>query len=148
MPCKIAARTTPRERQVISPKSCRLRLRLLRLHSARNQPQQVRSQCRKLRALRSILRMYDDVPSRRYLHPVTTHDLSQPPPDAIAHYRAPQRLFDAEPESALRQLVHAEKNSEVGTRPALRGAVYGIELAFAHQSRGARKIQAPFTTRA
>ncbi len=79
---------------------------------------------------------------------MTAHYFPQPPPDAIAHHRASQRLFDTEPEAALRQLVRAKKYSEVGTRAALPGAIYGIELAFAHQSGRARKIQAPFTTRA
>ena len=147
MPCKIAARTTPRERQVISPKSCRLRLRLLRLHSARNQPQQVRSQCRKLRALRSILRMYDDVPSRRYLHPVTTHDLSQPPPDAIAHYRAAESSLDAEAEAALRQIVRFRENGEVGIGTALPMTVNRVEVRLAHEAHG-RRIRQPGSIRA
>jgi hypothetical protein len=79
---------------------------------------------------------------------MTAHDLSQPPSDAIADHRAAQRLFDAEAEAAVRQLVRAKENSEVGTRAAFPGAIHGIELAFAHQPRRARKIQAPVTTRA
>jgi len=79
---------------------------------------------------------------------MAAHDLSQPPPDAIAHHRPAQRLFDAESEPADGQLIRAKKNGEVGTGSALPGAVHGIELTAAHQPRLARKLQAPGTTRA
>jgi hypothetical protein len=44
-------------------------------------------------------------------------------------------------------LVGAKENSEVGTRPALPGAIYGVKLALAHNSRCAGKIQPPRLTR-
>jgi len=79
---------------------------------------------------------------------MAAHDLSNAPPDAVAHYRASQRLFNAEAEAAHRHLVGAEKNCEVGTGAALPGAVHGIELSAPHQPRLARKFQKPGTTRA
>jgi len=78
---------------------------------------------------------------------MASHDLPHPSSDAIAHHRAAQRLLDAEAEAALRQLVGAKKNSEVGTRPALPRAVHGVELAPPHDPRRAGKIQAPRLTR-
>src|SRR5437899_11340175 len=85
------------------------------------------------------LRVYDHVPSRGYLHSVAAHDLAQPPPDPIAHYRAAQGLLDAESETALWQFVGAKKNCEVGTRTALSGAVDSIKFSAPHQPRLARK---------
>jgi len=79
---------------------------------------------------------------------MAAHDLANPPPNAIAHHRAAQRLFDAEAEAAVRQLVRAKKNSEVGTGAALPGAINGIEITPSHQSRRAEEIQAPRITRA
>jgi len=64
------------------------------------------------------------------------------PPDPIAYYRAAQGFLDAEAESALRQFVGAEENSEVGTRTALSGAVDSIKFSAPHQPRFAR-IQIP-----
>jgi hypothetical protein len=79
---------------------------------------------------------------------MAAHNLTNAPPDAIAHYRAAELLLDAEAKTALRQLVGAKKNSKVGTRAALPGAVYGIEFAAPHQPRVAREFQAPRITRA
>ena len=70
------------------------------------------------------------------------HDFSHAPPDAVAHYRSAQRLFDAEAEAAARKLVRAKKKCEVGTRAAFPGAVHGIELSAPHQPRFPRKVQA------
>jgi hypothetical protein len=109
------------------------------------QPQQIRGQRRKLGSRHRTLRVYDDVPSCGYLQPVAAHDLTQTPPDTIAHYRAAQGFLDAEAESALRQFVGAEKNGEVGTRTALSGAVHSIKLSASHQPRFAR-IQIPVRT--
>ncbi len=92
--------------------------------------------------------MNHNVPSHGHLQAMATHDLSHAPPDAIAHHRLAQRLFDAEAEAAHRQLVGAKKNCEVGTGSALPGAVHGIELTAPHQPRLARKLQAPGTRRA
>ncbi len=79
---------------------------------------------------------------------MTAHDLANPPPDAIAHHRAAQCLFDAEAEAALRQLVRAKENGEVGTRAALPGAVHSVKFSPSHQPRRAGKLQAPRITRA
>ena len=79
---------------------------------------------------------------------MAAYDLSNAPPDAIAHHRAAQRFFNAEAEAAHWQLVGAKKNCEVGTGSALPGAVHGIELAAPHQPRLARKFRAPGATRA
>ena len=70
---------------------------------------------------------------------MAAHDLAQAPPDTIAHYRAAQRLLDAESETALRQFVRAEKDCKVGTRTALSGAVDSIKFSAPHQPRLARK---------
>ena len=79
---------------------------------------------------------------------MAANDLANAPPDAVAHHRAAQRLFDAEAEAAHRQLIGAKKNCEVGTGSAFPGAVHGIEIAAPHQPRLARKFQAPGATRA
>jgi hypothetical protein len=70
---------------------------------------------------------------------VAAHHFAQAPPDTITHYRAAQGLLDAEAESALRQLIGAEKNGEVGTRAALSGAVDSIKVSAPHQPRFTRK---------
>ena len=74
---------------------------------------------------------------------MAAHDFAHAPPDAIAHYRSAKRLLYAESESALRQLIRAKKNREVGIRAAFPGAVYGVEVSAPQQPRLARKIQAP-----
>ena len=79
---------------------------------------------------------------------MTAHNLSHPPPDAIAHYRAAQRLFDAEPETALRQLVRAKENSEVGIRAAFARAIHSIKFSPPHNPRRAGKLQTLRLTRA
>src|SRR4029077_17708549 len=99
------------------------------------QAQQIRCQRRKLRSRHRTLRVYDDVPSCRYLQPVAAHHFAQAPPDTIAHYCAAQGLLDAEAEAALRQSVGTEENGEVGTRTALSGAVHGVKLSAPHQPR-------------
>src|SRR5260370_19481044 len=73
---------------------------------------------------------------------MAAHDFPHAPPDAIATHRAAQCLLDAESEAAVRQLVRAKKNGEVGIRAALPGPVYGVKLSAPHQPRLARKIQA------
>lgn len=79
---------------------------------------------------------------------MAAHDLSNSPPDAITYHRPAQGLLDAETEAAHRQLVDAKENCEVGTRAALSGAVYGIEIAAPHQPRLAREFHAPGIIRA
>jgi hypothetical protein len=73
---------------------------------------------------------------------MAAHHLANAPPDTITHHRATQGLLDAEAEAALRQLIRAKENSEVGTRAALAGAVHQIKLAFPHQLGFARKLLA------
>jgi hypothetical protein len=91
--------------------------------------------------------MYDDVPSCSYLQTMAAHDLPHAPPNAIAHYCAAKRFLDAESESALRQLIRAKKNGEVGIRAALPGTVHGVKVSAPHQPRLTRKIQAPRSKR-
>jgi len=79
---------------------------------------------------------------------MAAHDLSNSSPDAIAHHRPAERLFNAETETAYRQLIGAKENCEVGTGSALPGAVHGIELAAPHEPRLARKFHPPGTIRA
>jgi hypothetical protein len=79
---------------------------------------------------------------------MAAHDLANSPPDTITHYRATQGLLEAEAKAALRQLIRAKENSEVGTRAALPGAVHGVKLSAPHQPRFARKLQAPRASRA
>src|SRR5260221_1679294 len=119
MPCKIAV---PRARGARR----RFAARCLR---TRHEAQQVRRQRRKLRLRHVALRVYDDVPSCRYLQTMAAHDFPHAPPDAIAHHRAAECLLDAESEAAVRQLVRAKKNGEVGIRAALPGTVYGVKLS-------------------
>jgi len=76
---------------------------------------------------------------------MAARDLSQAPPDTIAHYRAAQSLLDAEAKTAPRQFVGAKENCKVGTRTALSGAVDSIKLSAPHQPRLARK-QIPVRT--
>jgi hypothetical protein len=73
---------------------------------------------------------------------MAAHDLADAPPDTIAYHRAAERFLDAETETALRRLVGAKKNREVGTRAALPGAVHGVEFSAPHQPRFAREFQA------
>src|SRR5438105_565854 len=80
------------------------------------QPHELRRQRCKLHLRRPALRVYDDVPSCRYLLPMAAHNLSHPPPDAIAHYRAAQRLLDAEAVSAAFHLIRAKENGEIAAR--------------------------------
>jgi hypothetical protein len=115
---------------------------------ALHQPHQICRQPRKLRPPHATLRMNHDVPTHRYLQTMATHDFSNSPPDAIAHHRPAQRLFNAETEAAHRRLVGAGKYCEVGTGAALPGAVHGIEIAAPHQPCLARKVHPPGTTRA
>src|SRR4029077_16789545 len=49
----------------------------------------------------------------------------------------------AESKAAVRQLVRAKKNGEMGIRAALPGPVHGVKVSAPHQPRLARKIQAP-----
>jgi hypothetical protein len=73
---------------------------------------------------------------------MAAHDLANSPPHAVAHHRAAQRLLYAETEAALRHLIRAKENSEVGTRPALPGAVHRVKLPASHQPCIAWKLQA------
>ena len=70
---------------------------------------------------------------------MAAHDFPRAPTYAIAHHRAAQRFLDAESESALRQLVRAKKNREVGVRAAFPGAVHGVKLYAPNQPRFTRK---------
>jgi hypothetical protein len=79
---------------------------------------------------------------------MAAHDLPRAPPDAIAHYRAAEFFPDAEAEPAMRQLVGAKKNGEMGTRAALSRAVHGVEFTAPHQPRLAREFQALRLSRA
>jgi hypothetical protein len=63
---------------------------------------------------------------------MTAHDFPHAPPHTIAHYCAAKRFLDAESESAVRQLVRAKKNREVGIRAALPGTVYGVKFSALH----------------
>jgi hypothetical protein len=71
---------------------------------------------------------------------MAAYDFAHAPPDAIAHNRPAERLLDAESESAVRQLVRAKKNREVGIRAAFPGAVHDVKLSAPHQPRFTRKV--------
>ena len=86
--------------------------------------------------------MNHDIPSRGYLLPVAADDLAQAPPHAVAHHRAAQCFFDAEPVAAILPPTGVNENSEVGTLAALSGAIHFVDLALPHQPRFARKRQA------
>jgi hypothetical protein len=73
---------------------------------------------------------------------MTTDRFAQAAANTISHYRAAERFFDAESEAAERQLIGAKKNHEVSTGTPASGAINGVEISAAHQSRSARKIQA------
>jgi hypothetical protein len=79
---------------------------------------------------------------------VAPHDFSHAPPDTIAHYRPANGLFDAKAKAALRHLIRAKENSEVGIRAAFAGAVHSIKFSPLHQSSRAGKLQAPRFTQA
>ena len=79
---------------------------------------------------------------------MAAHDFSHTPPDAVAHYRAAQRLLDAKSKPRFRQLVRAKENSEVGIRAAFAGAIHGIKFSPPHQPRRAGKFQTLRLTRA
>jgi hypothetical protein len=73
---------------------------------------------------------------------MTTNGVSQAPPNTISHYRAAERLLDAEAEAALGQLIGAKKNNEVRTGTPASSAIDGVEVSAAHQARAARKAEA------
>jgi hypothetical protein len=79
---------------------------------------------------------------------MTAHNLSHPPPDAIAYHCTAQGLLDAEPEAAFRQLVRAKENSEVGIRAAFARAIHGVKFSPPHNPRLAGKRQTLRLTRA
>jgi hypothetical protein len=87
-------------------------------------------------------RMNDHVPSRGYLQTMTANSFAQAAANAVSHYRAAQRFFNAEAKAAERQLIGAKKNHEVRTGTPASGAIDGVEISAAHQARLARKIQA------
>jgi hypothetical protein len=95
-----------------------------------------------LGARHDTFRMNDYVPSRGYLQTMTANGFAQAAANAITHYRATQRFFDAEAKAAERQLIGAKKNHEVRTGTPASGAIDGVEIPAAHQARLARKIQA------
>src|SRR4030088_1661406 len=87
-------------------------------------------------------RMNDNVPSRWYLQTMTTNRLPQAAANTIPHYRAAESLFDAESETALRQLIGAKKSDEVRAGTPSAGAINGVEISAAHQARVAWKLKA------
>jgi hypothetical protein len=76
---------------------------------------------------------------------VQPRNLTQAPPDSIAHNSATKSLLDAEAEAALRQIVRLYKSSEVGTRAALPGSVHGVKLRLLYQPCFARILLPGFT---
>jgi hypothetical protein len=75
---------------------------------------------------------------------MTTNSLPQATANTIAHYRAAESLFNAESETALRQLIGAKKSNEVRAGTPSAGAIDGVEISAAHQARVARKLKARF----
>jgi hypothetical protein len=73
---------------------------------------------------------------------MTTNSLPQATANTIAHYRAAESLFYAEPETALRQLIGAKKSNEVRAGTPSAGAIDSVEISAAHQARIARKLKA------
>ena len=106
------------------------------------QAQEIGGQRGVLRARHDWFRMNDNVPSRCYLQAMTTNRFAQAAANAIANYSAAERFFNAEAEAALRQLIGAKKNGEVRTGTPASGAIHGVEVSAADETRGARKIQA------
>jgi len=90
--------------------------------------------------------MNHKIPSHGNLLPVTTDNFADTPPHAIADDGPAQRFLYAESKSALRQIVGAKKNGEVGIRSALTGAVDGIKVSTPHDARVTRKLQNLFFT--
>jgi hypothetical protein len=86
--------------------------------------------------------MNDHVPSRWYLHAMTTNRLAQAASNAISQNRASESLLNTEAEAAVRQLIGAKKNNEVRTGTPSAGAIDGVEVSATHEPSVARKIQA------
>jgi len=86
------------------------------------------------RANRRSFRVNDDVPSCGYLLPMTAHDFTQSPPDAIAHHRAAQCLLNAETEAIQGQFVGTNKDGEVGTGKARTGLINAVKISPADQA--------------
>jgi len=76
---------------------------------------------------------------------MAANNFAYPPANAIAHHRAAESLFDAEPKAARGCGVGAKKNGEVGTRAPLAGAVDGVKFATPQQPRLARIVLARVT---
>ena len=106
------------------------------------QAQQIGGQRGVLGTRHDALRMNDNVPSWWYLQTMTTNSLPQATTNTIAHYRAAESLFNAEAETALRQLIGAKKSNEVRAGTPSAGAIDSVEISAAHQARVARKLKA------
>ena len=106
------------------------------------QAQQVGGQRGMVGTRHDALRMNDNVPSWWYLQTMTTNGLPQATANTIAHYRAAESLFNAEAETALRQLIGAKKSNEVRAGTPSAGAIDSVEISAAHQARVARKLKA------
>jgi hypothetical protein len=112
------------------------------------QAQQVGRQSGVLRFGHDALRMNDHVPSRWYLQTMTTNGLPQTAPNTISQNRTAESFLDAEAEAAEGQKIGAKENSEVRTGTPAAGAIDGVEVSAAHQTRIARKTQAMIFIRA
>ena len=106
------------------------------------QAQQVGGQRGMVGTRHDAFRMNHNVPSWWYLQTMTTNSLPQATTNTIAHYRAAESLFNAEAETALRQLIGAKKSNEVRAGTPSAGAIDSVEISAAHQARVARKLKA------
>ncbi len=106
------------------------------------QAQQIGGQRGMVGTRHDAFRMNDNVPSRWYLQTMTTNRLPQATTNTITHYRAAESLFNAEAETALRQLIGAKKSNEVRAGTPSAGAIDSVEISAAHQARVARKLKA------
>lgn len=140
-PGRSAGRPTAAPRRLLGSTrpalACR---RLLLLPDALKQPEELRLEQCKRRLRYRAARVYDHVPSRRYLRAILTQDLADAPSNPVANHRAAQRLLHADAEAAVFSPIRAIEDCELLARTPLAAAVHRLVVGTAHQAGRARKL--------
>lgn len=83
--------------------------------------------------------MNHNIPSRKNLLAVQSHNFAKPAPDSIAAHGAPKCLFDAPAETAAFKAIGAKKNGELAARTAFPVAINRVIFGAAQQTAIARQ---------
>ena len=109
------------------------------LPEALEQANELRPERHETRSGHRAARVYDDIPSRRYLRTIEPQDLADPPANSVADHRATERPFHADAEAAALEPVRAIEDQELRARAPLAAAVHGLVLSVTHQASRPRK---------